>query len=405
MSDGVSATHLTEQQPDARGHFGTYGGMFVPETLMDPMQTLAREYEKAKQDLEFQKELDYLLRQYCGRPTPLYFAERWTEKLGGAKIYLKREDLLHTGAHKINNALGQILLAKRLGKKRIIAETGAGQHGVATATVCARFGMECIVYMGAVDMERQALNVARMELLGAKVVPVTAGQATLKEAVNEALRDWVSTVDYTHYILGSALGPHPFPMMVRDFHRVIGLEAREQILEQEGRLPDLLVACVGGGSNAMGLFYPFLNDTDVRMMGVEAGGDGIIPERHAARFQGGKLGVLQGSKTWLLANDDGQIELTHSVSAGLDYAAVGPEHAYLKDLGRTEYTYATDDEALAAFKELAETEGILPALESSHAMAYVSKVAPGMSQDTVIIANLSGRGDKDVEQAAKYLLP
>ncbi|MFK7910572.1 MAG: tryptophan synthase subunit beta [Akkermansiaceae bacterium] len=400
----MATTHSTQQLPDSHGHFGTYGGMFVPETLMDPMQVLAAEYEKAKADPEFQKELDYLLKQYCGRPTPLYFAERWTEKLGGAKIYLKREDLLHTGAHKINNAIGQILLAKRLGKKRIIAETGAGQHGVATATVCARFGMECIVYMGQVDMERQALNVARMELLGAKVVAVTGGQATLKEAVNEALRDWVSSVEHTHYILGSALGSHPFPMMVRDFHRVIGVEAREQILEQEGRLPDMLVACVGGGSNAIGLFHPFIGDEDVRMIGVEAGGDGIIPERHAARFQGGKLGVLQGSKTWLLANDDGQIELTHSVSAGLDYAAVGPEHAYLKDIGRAEYTYATDDEALAAFKELAETEGILPALESSHAMAYISKIAPDLPKETVIIANLSGRGDKDVEQAAKYLL-
>ena len=394
----------TQQLPDAHGHFGTYGGMFVPETLMDPMQVLAAEYEKTKADPEFQKELDYLLKQYCGRPTPLYYAERWTEKLGGAKIYLKREDLLHTGAHKINNAIGQILLAKRLGKSRIIAETGAGQHGVATATVCARFGMDCVVYMGAVDMERQALNVARMELLGAKVVPVTAGQATLKEAVNEALRDWVSSVGNTHYIIGSALGAHPFPMMVRDFHRVIGVEAREQILEQEGRLPDLLVACVGGGSNALGLFHPFIGDEDVRMMGVEAGGEGIKPERHAARFQGGKLGVLQGAKTWLLANDDGQIELTHSVSAGLDYAAVGPEHAYLKDIGRAEYTYATDDEALAAFKELSQTEGILPALESSHALAYVSKVAPALPKDTLIILNLSGRGDKDVEQAAKYLL-
>jgi len=394
----------TQQLPDAHGHFGTYGGMFVPETLMDPMQVLAAEYEKTKADPEFQKELDYLLKQYCGRPTPLYYAERWTEKLGGAKIYLKREDLLHTGAHKINNAIGQILLAKRLGKSRIIAETGAGQHGVATATVCARFGMDCVVYMGAVDMERQALNVARMELLGAKVVPVTAGQATLKEAVNEALRDWVSSVENTHYIIGSALGAHPFPMMVRDFHRVIGVEAREQILEQEGRLPDLLVACVGGGSNAIGLFHPFIGDEDVRMMGVEAGGEGIKPERHAARFQGGKLGVLQGAKTWLLANGDGQIELTHSVSAGLDYAAVGPEHAYLKDIGRAEYTYATDDEALAAFKELSQTEGILPALESSHALAYVSKVAPTLPKDTLIILNLSGRGDKDVEQAAKYLL-
>jgi len=400
----VATIDSTQQLPDAHGHFGTYGGMFVPETLMDPMQVLAAEYEKTKADPEFQKELDYLLKQYCGRPTPLYYAERWTEKLGGAKIYLKREDLLHTGAHKINNAIGQILLAKRLGKSRIIAETGAGQHGVATATVCARFGMDCVVYMGAVDMERQALNVARMELLGAKVVPVTAGQATLKEAVNEALRDWVSSVGNTHYIIGSALGAHPFPMMVRDFHRVIGVEAREQILEQEGRLPDLLVACVGGGSNAIGLFHPFIGDEDVRMMGVEAGGEGIKPERHAARFQGGKLGVLQGAKTWLLANDDGQIELTHSVSAGLDYAAVGPEHAYLKDIGRAEYTYATDDEALAAFKELSQTEGILPALESSHALAYVSKVAPTLPKDTLIILNLSGRGDKDVEQAAKYLL-
>ena len=400
----VTTIDTKKQLPDSHGHFGTYGGMFVPETLMDPMQVLAAEYEKAKADPEFQKELDYLLKQYCGRPTPLYFAERWTEKLGGAKIYLKREDLLHTGAHKINNAIGQILLAKRLGKKRIIAETGAGQHGVATATVCARFGMECIVYMGQVDMERQALNVARMELLGAKVVAVTGGQATLKEAVNEALRDWVSSVGHTHYILGSALGSHPFPMMVRDFHRVIGVEAREQIMEQEGRLPDMLVACVGGGSNAIGLFHPFIEDEDVRMIGVEAGGDGIIPERHAARFQGGKLGVLQGSKTWLLANDDGQIELTHSVSAGLDYAAVGPEHAYLKDIGRAEYTYATDDEALAAFKELSETEGILPALESSHAIAYISKIAPDLPDDTIIIVNLSGRGDKDVEQAAKYLL-
>jgi len=404
---GVVSTETTQETPsvpDAHGHFGTYGGMFIPETLMAPQKRLAEEYEKAKADPAFQEELDYLLRQYCGRPTPLYYAERWTEKLGGAKIYLKREDLLHTGAHKINNALGQILLAKRLGKKRIIAETGAGQHGVATATVCARFGMECVVYMGQVDMERQALNVARMELLGAKVVPVTAGQATLKEAVNEALRDWVSTVENTHYILGSALGAHPFPMMVRDFHRVIGLEAREQILEQEGRLPDLLVACVGGGSNAMGLFHPFINDANIRMIGVEAGGEGIVPGRHAARFQGGKLGVLQGSKTWLLANEDGQIELTHSVSAGLDYAAVGPEHAYLKEIGRAEYTYATDDESLAAFKELAECEGILPALESSHAMAEVHKLAPTFSKDTLIIANLSGRGDKDVEQAAKYLL-
>ncbi|MDE0825975.1 MAG: tryptophan synthase subunit beta [Akkermansiaceae bacterium] len=390
--------------PDATGHFGQYGGMFVPETLMAPLQELTEEYERAKADPAFQEELDGLLADYCGRETPLYFAERWTEKFGGAKIYLKREDLLHTGAHKINNAIGQALLARRLGKKRIIAETGAGQHGVATATVCARFGLECVVYMGSVDMERQALNVARMRLLGAEVRPVTAGQATLKEAVNEAMRDWVASVETTHYILGSALGSHPFPMMVRDFHRVIGVEARKQILEKEGRLPDLLVACVGGGSNAIGLFHPFLEDDDVRMVGVEAGGEGIIPERHAARFQGGKLGVLQGTRTWLLADDDGQIELTHSVSAGLDYAAIGPEHAYLKELGRVEYTYATDKEALAAFKELSETEGILPALESAHAMAYVSKIAGSLPKDAVIIANLSGRGDKDVEQAAKYLL-
>jgi len=389
--------------PDATGHFGRFGGMFVPETLMAPLQELAAAYAEARRDPEFQRELDDLLKNYVGRPTPLYLADRWTEKLGGAKIYLKREDLLHTGAHKINNALGQILLAKRLGKSRIIAETGAGQHGVATATVCARFGMECVVYMGAVDMERQALNVARMRLMGAEVRAVTAGQATLKEAVNEAMRDWVASVDHTHYILGSALGSHPFPMIVRDFHRVIGVEAREQVLEKEGRLPDVLVACVGGGSNAIGLFHPFLEDEGVRMIGVEAGGEGILPEKHAARFQGGKLGVLQGTKTWLLANDDGQIELTHSVSAGLDYAAVGPEHAYLQDIGRIEYSYATDDEALAAFQELARCEGIIPALESSHAIAHVIKLAPTLPKDSIIIVNLSGRGDKDMEQAAKYL--
>jgi len=394
----------TTMLPDAGGHFGKFGGMFVPETLMAPLRELAEEYARAKQDPAFQAELDHLLGDYCGRPTPLYLAERWTEKLGGAKIYLKREDLLHTGAHKINNAIGQILLAKRLGKTRVIAETGAGQHGVATATVCARFGIECVVYMGAVDMERQALNVARMRLLGAEVRGVTAGQATLKEAVNEAMRDWVASVDHTHYILGSALGAHPFPMMVRDFHRIIGVEARAQVLQKEGRLPDVLVACVGGGSNAIGLFHPFLADAEVRMVGVEAGGHGIMPQQHAARFQGGKLGVLQGTKTWLLADDDGQIQLTHSVSAGLDYAAVGPEHAYLQDIGRVEYTFATDDDALKAFRELAMTEGILPALESSHAMAYVSKLAPTLPPDAIIIANLSGRGDKDVEQAAKYLL-
>ncbi|MDB6119502.1 MAG: tryptophan synthase, beta subunit [Verrucomicrobiaceae bacterium] len=389
--------------PDAHGHFGQYGGMFVPETLMAALTELTEEYAQARQDPAFQARLDHLLHDYVGRPTPLYLAERWTEQLGGAKVYLKREDLLHTGAHKINNALGQALLALRLGKKRIIAETGAGQHGVATATVCARFGLECVIYMGKVDMERQALNVARMRFLGAKVVSVTAGQQTLKEAVNEAMRDWVTNVRTTHYILGSALGSHPFPMMVRDFHRVIGVEAREQVLEREKRLPDMLVACVGGGSNSIGLFHPFLEDKDVRMVGVEAGGDGIVPERHAARFQGGRLGVLQGTKTWLLANEDGQIQLTHSVSAGLDYPAIGPEHAWLHDEGRVEYTYATDADALDAFQELSSTEGIIPALESAHAMAYVKKIAPTMSKDQVIIACLSGRGDKDVAQAARMV--
>ncbi|MAB75372.1 MAG: tryptophan synthase subunit beta [Verrucomicrobiales bacterium] len=399
------STVTTEALPDASGHYGTFGGRFVPETLVAALNELTAEYERAKKDPKFQTELKQLLAEFCGRETPLYYAERWTEKLGGAKIYLKREDLLHTGAHKINNALGQILLAKRLGKKRIIAETGAGQHGVATATVAARFGMECVVYMGAIDMERQHLNVVRMRLLGSEVRGVEAGQKTLKEAVNEALRDWVTNVGDTHYILGSALGPHPYPMMVRDFHRVIGVEARAQIMEREERLPDLLVACVGGGSNAIGLFHPFLDAEEVKMVGVEAGGHGIKQGEHAARFQGGKLGVLQGTKTWLLADDDGQIELTHSVSAGLDYAAVGPEHAFLQDAGRVEYTYATDDEALAAFKGLAAVEGIIPALETSHALAYVNKVAPTMGKDQIIVVNLSGRGDKDVEQASKYLLP
>jgi tryptophan synthase beta chain len=393
----------TSALPDAHGHFGQYGGMFVPETLMAALTELTDEYERARKDPAFQAELDRLLGEYVGRPTPLYFAERWTQELGGAKIYLKREDLLHTGAHKINNALGQALLAIRLGKKRIIAETGAGQHGVATATVCAKFNLECVIYMGSVDMERQALNVARMRFLGAKVVPVTAGQATLKEAVNEAMRDWVTNVRTTHYILGSALGSHPFPMIVRDFHRVIGVEARRQILEREERLPHLLVACVGGGSNSIGLFHPFLDDKDVRMIGVEAGGEGIKPEKHAARFQGGRLGVLQGTKTWLLANDDGQIQLTHSVSAGLDYPAIGPEHAWLHDQGRVEYAYATDDETLDAFQALSKYEGIIPALESAHAMAHVKKVAPTMKKDEIILVNLSGRGDKDVASAARHI--
>jgi tryptophan synthase beta chain len=390
--------------PDRHGHFGPYGGMFVPETLMDALKTLAEEYAKAREDKTFQEELAATLKDFAGRPTPLYFAERLTRELGGAKIYFKREDLLHTGAHKINNALGQIILAKRMGKKRIIAETGAGQHGVATATVCARAGLECVIYMGAVDMERQALNVARMRFLGAKVVGVTAGQATLKEAINEAMRDWVTNVRTTHYILGSALGSHPYPMIVRDFHRVIGEETRRQVMEREGRLPDLLVACVGGGSNAIGLFWPFLNDEGVRMVGVEAGGRGIRQGEHAARFEGGKLGVLQGTRTYLLTDDDGQIQLTHSVSAGLDYAAIGPEHAYLRDQGRIDYAFATDDEALSAFQHLSRTEGIIPALETAHAVAHVLKAAPALDPSKILVANLSGRGDKDVAQAAALLL-
>jgi tryptophan synthase beta chain len=389
--------------PDAEGHFGPFGGIFVPETLMPAIEELTIIYEGARKDPRFKVELDGFLTQFCGRPTPLYFAERLTEKLGGPRIYLKREDLLHTGAHKINNAVGQALLAKRMGKRRLIAETGAGQHGVATATVAARFGFECVVYMGKVDMERQALNVARMEFLGAKVVPVTVGQATLKEAINEAMRDWVTNVRSTHYLLGTAYGPHPYPMLVRDFHRVIGLEARRQILDQEGRLPDLLVACVGGGSNAIGLFHPFLEDSAVRMVGIEAGGRGIRRGEHAARFQGGKLGILQGTKTYLLADEDGQIQATHSISAGLDYAAVGPEHSYLRETGRATYDYATDEEVLKAFLELSKTEGIIPALESSHAIAYAIKHAHELSRDQIVIVNLSGRGDKDVQQVAQFL--
>ncbi len=390
--------------PDERGHFGRYGGRFVPETLFSALEDLDRAFAAAKADPAFRSEFSGLLRDFCGRPTPLYFAERLTEHLGGAKIFLKREDLLHTGAHKINNALGQALLARRMGKGRVIAETGAGQHGVATATVAARFGFSCAIYMGAVDMERQALNVARMKFLGAEVIPVTAGQATLKEAINEAMRDWVTNVRSTHYVLGTAYGAHPYPLMVRDFHRVIGDEARRQILEREERLPDLLVACVGGGSNAIGLFHPFLKDDAVRMVGVEAGGEGIIPGRHAARFQGGRLGVLQGAMTWLLADEDGQIQSTHSVSAGLDYAAVGPEHCHLRDVGRVQYDFATDAEALEAFQILSATEGIIPALESAHAIAHVLKVAPGMGAEEIIIVNLSGRGDKDVAQASDFLL-
>ena len=389
--------------PDANGHFGEFGGRYVPETLMQPLQELEDEYFRAQQDPQFQNELKYYLREFCGRPTPLYHAERLTSDLGGAKVYLKREDLVHTGAHKINNAMGQILLAKRMGKKRIIAETGAGQHGVATATVAAMFGLECIIYMGAVDCKRQALNVFRMRMLGSKVVPVEAGQKTLKEAVNEAMRDWVTNVRSTHYILGTAYGAHPYPLMVRNFQRIIGDEARRQILEQEEQLPDRLIACVGGGSNAIGLFYPFVNDESVMMTGVEAGGEGIIDGKHAARFQGGGLGVLQGTRSFVLQDEDGQIQLTHSVSAGLDYAAVGPEHAWLRDIERAEYTYATDDEALAAFQKLAKLEGIIPALESSHAIAEIIKAAPKMRPDQIIIANLSGRGDKDVAQVADLI--
>jgi tryptophan synthase beta chain len=389
--------------PDAQGHFGPYGGRFVPETLMHPLQQLEEEYTKAQQDPDFQRELQYYLREFCGRPTPLYFAERLTRELGGPKIFLKREDLLHTGAHKINNAIGQILLARRMGKSRIIAETGAGQHGVATATVSAMFGMKCVIYMGEVDCARQALNVYRMKMLGAEVCPVTAGQKTLKEAVNEAMRDWVTNVRSTHYILGTAYGAHPYPVMVRNFQRIIGDEARRQILEKEERLPDLLIACVGGGSNAIGLFYPFLQDSSVKMLGVEAGGEGIRPEKHAARFQGGSLGVLQGTQSYILQDENGQIQLTHSVSAGLDYAAVGPEHAWLRDQQRVEYTYATDEQALNAFQKLARLEGIIPALESSHALAAILERGPAMKKDQLVIVNLSGRGDKDVSQAASLM--
>jgi len=389
--------------PDEAGHFGQYGGMYVPETLMTPLFELTQAYEEAKADPKFREELAFMLKQYAGRPTELYFAERLTEHCGGAKIYLKREDGLHTGAHKVNNCIGQAILAKRMGKKRIIAETGAGQHGVATAAVCAKFGFECVVYMGAVDMERQALNVFRMRLMGAEVRGVEAGQKTLKDAVNEAMRDWVTNCRDTHYILGSALGSHPYPMMVRDFHKVIGEEAKRQILEAEGRLPDEMVACVGGGSNCIGLFFDFLEDTDVKLVGVEAGGRGIKQGEHAARFEGGKVGVLQGSKTFILQNPDGQIELTHSVSAGLDYAAIGPEHAFYHDRGRISYAYATDDDVMEAFQVLSRKEGIIPALESTHALAYAIKRAPQMDKDQILVVNLSGRGDKDVQQAMKIL--
>jgi tryptophan synthase beta chain len=392
-----------ESLPDARGHFGVYGGIYVPETLMTPLLDLETAYRAARADAAFQKEFADLLKNYAGRPTNLYYAERLTQHLGGAKIYLKREDTLHTGAHKINNVLGQALLARRMGKKRVIAETGAGQHGTATAAVAAKFGLDCVIYMGAEDMRRQALNVFRMRLMGAKVHSVEAGQKTLKEAVNEAMRDWVSNVRTTHYILGTAYGAHPYPMMVRDFHRVIGREARAQILAAEGRLPDELVACVGGGSNAIGLFFEFLEEKNVKLTGIEAGGRGIKPGEHAARFAGGKLGVLQGCLTYLLQSADGQILGTHSVSAGLDYAAVGPEHAYYHDLGRISYGYATDAETLAAFQLLSRLEGIIPALESTHAVAYAIQRAPQMRRDEILLVNLSGRGDKDVQEVARLL--
>jgi tryptophan synthase beta chain len=403
MSASASLSAPRLQLPDAAGHFGRYGGVYVPETLMTALEELTAAYEVARKDPGFQAELRHHLKEFAGRPTELYFAERLTQLCGGAKIYFKREDLLHTGAHKINNALGQALLARRMGKKRIIAETGAGQHGVATAAVCAKFGLDCTVYMGAVDMERQALNVFRMRLMGAKVVGVEQGQKTLKDAVNEAMRDWVTNVRGTHYILGSALGSHPYPMMVRDFHRVIGAELREQIVAREGRLPDEIVACVGGGSNAIGAFFEFLDEPAVKLTGVEAGGRGIRKGEHAARFEGGKLGVLQGGKTYILQNEDGQIELTHSVSAGLDYAAIGPEHAYYRDLDRIQFAYATDDEVLEAFQLCSRTEGIIPALESTHALVYAVKRAKQMRPDQVLVVNLSGRGDKDVQQVQKMI--
>ncbi len=393
-------------QPDSLGHWGRYGGRFVPETLMAPLEELAAAFESARADESFREELDSLLRDYAGRPTPLFSVQRLTESAGGARIYLKREDLLHTGAHKINNTLGQILLARRMGKQRIIAETGAGQHGVATATVCALFGLDCVVYMGSEDMRRQALNVFRMRLLGAEVREVEAGSRTLKDAINEALRDWVTNVADTYYLLGSALGPHPYPLMVREFQSVIGRETRTQIMEKEGRLPDCLIACVGGGSNSIGLFHPFLADDSVRMIGVEAGGIGSELGQHAARFNangGGRPGVLQGTMSYVLQDERGQISTTHSISAGLDYPSIGPEHAFLHDSGRVEYTCVSDDEALEAFQTLSKLEGIIPALESAHAVAHALKVAREMTSDQVLIVNLSGRGDKDVDTVRESL--
>ena len=389
--------------PDENGRFGPYGGSYVPETLYYPLKELEEAYNEAKLDHSFKSELHEMLRAFAGRPTELYFAERLTEKIGGARIYLKREDLLHTGAHKINNALGQALLAKRMGKERIIAETGAGQHGIATASVCARFGFKCRIYMGAEDMRRQALNVFKMRLSGAEVHGVEAGSKTLKEAINEAMRDWVTNVRNTHYILGSALGSHPYPSMVRDFHKIIGQETKQQFLEKIGGLPDEMIACVGGGSNAIGFFHEFLDDSGVRLIGVEAGGRSLSEGEHAARFEGGKLGILQGCKTWILQNRDGQINQTHSVSAGLDYAAIGPEHAYYRDLGRIDFAHASDDDAMDAIKTLSCEEGILPALETSHGLAYALQRAKELSPSHTICVNLSGRGDKDAMEAARIM--
>jgi tryptophan synthase beta chain len=393
-------------EPDERGHWGTYGGRYVPETLMAPLEELTAAYLSARKDPAFELELVTLLRDYAGRPTPLFYAARLTEHAGGAKIYLKREDLLHTGAHKINNTLGQVLLARRMRKSRVIAETGAGQHGVATATVCALFGLDCVVYMGTDDMRRQALNVFRMELLGAEVREVNAGSRTLKDAINEALRDWVTNVEDTYYLLGSALGPHPYPLMVREFQTVIGREARAQILEKEGRLPDMLVACVGGGSNSIGMFHPFLGDESIRMVGVEAGGRSAELGQHAARFNrngGGRPGVLQGTMSYVLQDEHGQIATTHSISAGLDYPSIGPEHAFLHDSGRVEYTSVSDTEALDAFQTLSKLEGIIPALESAHAVAHAIKVASELKSDQLVMVNLSGRGDKDVNTVQENL--
>ncbi len=389
--------------PDGRGRFGEFGGRFVAETLMPLVLELETAYEAAKADPSFQAELDYYLKHYVGRPSPLWFAERLTRELGGAKVYFKRDELNHTGAHKINNCLGQILLAKRMGKTRIIAETGAGQHGVATATVCALFGLPCTVYMGAVDVERQKPNVFRMKLLGAEVVPVSSGAATLKDAMNDAMRDWVANVNDTFYIIGTAAGPHPYPAMVRDFQCVIGVEAKAQMLEAEGRLPDVAVAAIGGGSNAIGLFHPFLDDASVRLIGVEAAGHGLDTDEHAASLSRGRPGVLHGNRTYLLQNDDGQILEAHSISAGLDYPGIGPEHSWLHDIGRVEYVAATDKEALAAFQLCTRTEGIIPALEPSHALAHVAKIAPTMGSEDIILMNLCGRGDKDIFAVAKHL--